>query len=34
MNPSLNVATIQVDYAENFKCFSQNELQAAHYGQK
>ena len=33
MNPSLNVATIQVDYAENFKCFSQNEPQAAHYGQ-
>ena len=32
MNPSSNVATIQVDYAENFMCFCQNEPQAAHYG--
>ena len=29
MNPSSNVATIQVDYAENFKCFCQNELKSA-----
>ena len=33
MNPSSNVATIQFDYAETFKCFCQNEPQAAHYGQ-
>ena len=30
MNPSSNVATIQVDYAVNFKCLCQNEPQAAH----
>ena len=27
MNPSSNVATIQVDYEENFRCFCQNEPQ-------
>ena len=33
MNPSPNVASIQVDYAENSKYFCQNEPQAPHYGQ-
>ena len=27
------VAVLQVDWAENFKCFTQNETQAAHFGQ-
>ena len=33
MNPSSKVATVQFDYAENFKCFCQNEPQAVHYAQ-
>ena len=30
---SSSVAVMQIDYAENYKCFSQNEPQAAHFGQ-
>ena len=28
-----SVAVLQIDWAENFKCFTQNETQAAHFGQ-
>lgn len=28
-----SIAVLQIDWAENYKCFAQNETQAAHFGQ-
>lgn len=33
MTPSDEVAIVQIDFAENFKCISQNEVQSAYYNQ-
>lgn len=34
LNENVDVAVLQIDFAENYKCESQNEIQPANYNQK
>lgn len=34
LEENFDIATVQADFAENFKCVSQDQIQAAHYNQR